>query len=527
MTDNPSREQTDPPARLADAPTGTKAQAIAAHSLWFLLDSVVLTLVTFGVSVVVARAIGPTELGYFNYIGWLTNISRLIGSLGIPITTRKYMAESLGKGEHGIARAIYQHTAMRQTSVALVITAIGAVVILFVGDPRYRTVSLIQLASILPAMLCFIPTQALAANENIRVSVISSAISSIANCVGVMASLALGWGLLGISLSTLGSRTLEFLLRWYSVTQWLKRLPIAALPAELRQRMRSFSWHNTALMVLNAVVWDRSEVVFLKHMASSIEQVTFYTISFNLCERVLEVTHVFSMGLEVTMMTQYGRDKTQIPPLLAVAAKYLALVAAPLLIGLAALSSALVPLLYGEQYVPAIGVLFVSASLAVAKPLLQPATQFFQAFEKQALLLKLTCWFAALNLILDISLIPFMDARGAAIANGATQFAAVIAMWLVLIRQFAIPLDYGAVARICGASIAMGVPVWFLASMLNRWAAPLVCIPVAAVIYLLAIRALRVVNAGDVQRLLSLKRTVPCRLRGPYEKLVMFLNPAR
>ena len=61
---------------------------------------VVITLVsTLLTTVAIARVIGPTRLGYFNLVFWLTSITCSVGSLGIPLTTFKYMGEFLGGGK--------------------------------------------------------------------------------------------------------------------------------------------------------------------------------------------------------------------------------------------------------------------------------------------------------------------------------------------------------------------------------------------------------------------------------------------
>src|SRR5689334_11127753 len=122
----------------------------------------------FAVSIPMARIIGPERLGYFNYVMWLTGISGLVGGLGIPGTTGKFMAEYLGKGELGIARAIFQHSLRLQIASATLITSAALTILLVFGDPAHWLVSSIQILSILPLMIGQIATNANLANERMR-----------------------------------------------------------------------------------------------------------------------------------------------------------------------------------------------------------------------------------------------------------------------------------------------------------------------------------------------------------------------
>ena len=97
----------------------TNSATILRNSFWYGID-VGVTLVTgMAASIVLARVIGPKDLGYFNYVMWLGNVSGVIGSLGIPMATRKYMAEYLGKGQPGIARAIFFRALRMQAYLSL------------------------------------------------------------------------------------------------------------------------------------------------------------------------------------------------------------------------------------------------------------------------------------------------------------------------------------------------------------------------------------------------------------------------
>ena len=203
-----------------------------------------------------ARIIGPQKLGYFNYVMWLANMSGIVGSVGVPMTTRKYMAEYLGRGEPGVARAVFFATMQLQVLIASAITAIALAIVFVFGDPHHRLVSAFQVASILPAMLVFVPSQANVAREDMRANVASSIVGGILWLAGIMLSLLMGWGLLGIAVGILISRTTEFVLRFIPVLRWVRRLPDGVLPSSLKHRMVSFSGQSMVCLLYTSDAAD-------------------------------------------------------------------------------------------------------------------------------------------------------------------------------------------------------------------------------------------------------------------------------
>ena len=463
-----------------------------------------------------ARVIGPQKLGYFNYIMWLANMSGLIGSLGVPATTSKYMAEYLGRGEHGVARAVFSSTMRLQAAMAGLITAGALGLVYAICDPHYRLISSIQVASMLPAMLTFVPAQANAARENLRANALASLVGNVIYSVTVVLSLVLGWGLLGIAIGILVYRSVELLARLIPVLYWVRSLPKGDLPADVKRRMFRFSGNNIVLMLVNIVVWDRSDVVLLKLLSKDISQITFFTVSFNLVEKALILPQTFGVGVCATINAQFGRNRSRLNEIVSSSARYLLLFSAPVLLGLAAISSSAIRLAYGRAYIPAIPVLAIAAVLAVAKPLLGPAQQMLLANEQQKILIAWNVICGVVNVGVDWMLIPHHGAIGAAIGNGTAQILGVLGPWVFVKHRFALHLDYSPILRTFAAASLMTAAV----AALQRAGGTLVAlglgIPVGTLIYFVALRWMRVLCEGDVARLLQLKGSIPVKLRGYY-----------
>jgi O-antigen/teichoic acid export membrane protein len=503
-------------------PTPNNARIIARNSFWYGLEMAFVFVSAVIATIIMARVIGPQKLGYFNYIQWLANISGFVGSLGIPMTTRKYMAEYLGRGEAGIARAVFFATLRLQTLIALLITGVALAVVVSFCDPTHRLVSAIQVASILPAMAVYVPAQANTARENLKANVAGSVVQGCIYLGAVILSLACGWGLLGIAIGIFAGRATELAIRAVPVLRWVQSLPHAPLPDELRKRMLSFSGQGTLLMLLNIVVWDRSDIVLLKLLNSDVSQISFYSLAFNLAERAMVFPQTFGTAIGATIMAQYGRDKSRLSSIASATARYMLLCALPLLLGLAAISSPAIRLVYGEQYIPAIPVLAVASVLAISKPLLLPAQQLLQADEKQWFLVWWGFFCGGINVALDLLLIPHFAALGAAIANGVAQTVAVTGIWIRAAQVFKLKLDTRGLVKIGATGIAMALCVVPISLAFRPLISVVLGIAAGVVVFLVGLRGLRVLHGDDRNRLMQLQQFLPPAVRGISGRVVNF-----
>ncbi len=500
-------------------------KTIARNSLWHGIEMAADVLCGLVTSIAIARVIGPQKLGPFLYIAWLTNIARLLGGLGIHTATRKYMAEYLGNGQPGVARAIFYRSLRLQSMVALFTTLAGLALVLLFGEPSLRLTSLALVVSMLPGMVVAIPSQANMAAENMAANVPSSLIANAVYVIAVILSLTLGWGLAGIACGMLVMKTAELTSRLLPALAWMRSLPRGDLPPGLSRSMFVYSRQSLALLLVNVVVWDRSEIIFLKNFCADIRQVTFYLLAFNLTERILLVPSVLGEATGATLMAQYGRDQRRLAPMVSAATRYLALLAMPLHLGLAAISGPLITLLYGQQYLPAIPVLALAASLGLGKAFLLPAQHSLQATEHQGFLVRWSLLTAALNLLLDWLLIPQFGAVGASLANGTAQLFAVVGLWAKLADLMPIRLPKASLTKVAISGLAMAAVL-----LLLRGLQPLAAVSagalLSALVFAAALRLTGALDGEDRERLLQLGRQLPCRIQTWFDWGLGWLAPA-
>ena len=514
------------PAPIEKKAATSNSQIVARNSLAYGIEMAYGIFATFATSIAMARVIGPEKLGYFNYILWLTNLSMVVGSLGVALTARKYMAEYLGRGEHGLVRSIFFAAFRLQALMGVTVAAAGLLMVFTLADPAQRTVSAWQVMGVLPLMLLAIPSQANMAAENLMANVWGSLVGQTCYIVGVILSLLAGWSVLGIAIAMLVCRSAEFLVRIVLVLRWIRRAPAVPLTPELKDKMKSFSGRSLILLVLNMVIWDRSDMIFLKWLNTDVAQISFFSAGFGLAEKVLLIPQVFNVALGATLMAQYGRDKNRLPLMLSIMLRYILLFVFPLLLGMAVLSPAIIPVVFGPRYLPAIPVLAVAAALALPKALVQPPNQALQASEQLGFLIWWSCFCGAVNIALDVLLIPRYAAVGAAWANGVAQGLAAAGIWWRARQVLVLSIDLRETGKAVGCGLTMAGVVWAATARLSPWPAISVGIPLGAAVLLLALRVTHALNNADRLRLQQFDRRLPHVIRRVYDAILSFLIPA-
>jgi O-antigen/teichoic acid export membrane protein len=212
-----------------------------------------------------------------------------------------------------------------------------------------------------------------------------------------------------------------------------------------------------------------------------------------------------------------------------ITARYLALFTLPMMLGMAAISGPMLTFVYGPAYGPAIPVLAIAATLAIARGLMSPAEQLLIANERQNTLLKWGIGCAVLNLLLDATLIRSYGAIGAAVANGVAQFIAAVGIWIFAVRYCGVRFPMAATGKLLLASIVMAAGVLACSASLRPAVALGVGVPLGIGLFVLSMRVLRPFNAQDRARLMLVGKLLPgvgARLYAAALKFAIPLPPA-
>lgn len=444
------------------------SKTIARNTAWYGLENIISFATSLITSIVIARTLGPAKMGYIVYVNWIVSITSSLGSIGIPATTRKYMAEFLGGNDRSTARFIYFRTLGLQTGLAVISTVIAIIWVLFDSPPNYHTAAILLVFSILPAMVNFISAQANVAAEQLSANLAGSAAGTATFFILTVLAVLLHWGVIGICAAMLCMRLADCLVRLIPTMRriYAWESDKVNIPPDLRPRMMRFALQGVSAMFLSLIVWDRSEIVLLKHLSSDITQVAFYSVAFGLAERLLIFPNVFSAATGASILAQFGRDRSRLPAMTASSARYLALVSLPLHIIAGALAGPALLTLYGNKYAGAVVVAAMAPLLCLPKAFLGPIESLFESTDKQKYFLYATVVASFVDFGVAWMLIPKYGAVGACLGSGAGQILAVCTMWVIGIRLYQIQLPWRFFAKISAISSVAAVAAYFVTTRL-------------------------------------------------------------
>jgi O-antigen/teichoic acid export membrane protein len=495
-------------------------KTIARNTAWYGLENVIGFVSSLITSIAIARTLGPSKMGYLIYVNWLVGIASTLGSVGIPATTRKYMAEYIGGGDRATARFIFFRTLTLQTILATVATLIAVAWVLHDSPSEFRLASLLLVISILPAMVNFVPAQANVAAEQLSANLPGSAWSTAVFFVTTVLTVVFHWGIVGVSSAMLSMRLADCLIRFFPTVRRILAWPSDNIqaPPDLRPRMMRFASQSIMGLLLTIVVWDRSELFLLKHLSPDIRQLAFYSVAFNLSERLLIFPSVFASASGASIFAQYGRDRSRLPAMTAASVRYLALISIPLHVIAVALAAPALLTLYGTKYAGALLVATVSPLLCLPKAFLGPIQSLFESTDRQKYFIVTTVIASFIDIGVAWYFIPSLGALGASIGSGAAQITAIGLMWIIGIYRDDIRLPWRFLAKVTMISIVASVAAYGVSFRLAPVWALIAGGTTAAVTFFLLAYAFKILEPEDSSRFKIISAACPRALAIPLNR---------
>src|SRR5207245_5212913 len=247
-------------------------------------------------------------------------------------------------------------------------------------------------------------------------------------CMGCAAAIWSGAGVAGVLVTSLAIDLVQVAVLLIWARRTINLSSRAALPKELAGRLLRYNASLAVLIILNAIVWERSELLFLGRFQGP-DQVAFYAVPFALTEKVVDLIPGAILGVLLPGLT-YARsvDPGRFSMVFNEALRYLAMLTLPICLFGIALAPVVIRVLYGPAYAGAVIVLQILLLSIIFGVLGQAARAALLGIESQSWLLKTGLVAAVVSIGLDFILIPRFAAVGAAVANTTVQ-----ALWAVAI----------------------------------------------------------------------------------------------
>jgi len=466
---------------------------------------------TLCTSAIIARRLGPANMGVYGYAMWIVGTLGILANIGLPGALTKYVAEYIGSGDTATAVRVGKRLLLTQLAVAAGVSGLTACFML-VRSP-YRNIIGLAAVMLFAQALQQSLTSALAGIQRFDRLALISLYVALASVVSVGVAALLHAGVMGMLWATLTGLAVSIGLYYRDINKFLFKLPpnpshsLPVTPDPFR-RIRKFSLTVSYILLVDAIVWQRSEVLFLKGY-STVAQIAFYTLAYSIASKLADIAGTFSTTLMPLYSESYGRNGLRdIGVVFINALKYLQMLMVPLCLLGVAVARPVAQLIYGPQFLAValpLQILLIALSVTTIGVVISP---LLYGIDKQSFIGKYGTAVAVLNIALDLILIPKYAAIGAATANSAAQIAGVLGGAIYAVRCTGVTFPWRTTAAIYSAAAIAVAPVAYLASHTHSRsgvAALIGSVAAAAVIYLGVLVAVRELGIQDID---ILKRAI-------------------
>ncbi len=421
------------------------------NGLWNALSSIVFAVSSIIGSVLIVRSLSVEAYGAFSYYAWLAGLLSVLGILAFPVSLTKFTSELRGRREEGEARALILWTWVLLLCFNLLVS--GAVVAwsLFIDAPERYYLLLVALVPLSNATTRIL-TSSLSGYENYRLISVTSNISAGLQLLLIVLSYTLSWGVAGYLFAVLSTNvTVPFILGALALLFDRSKLSLVTFSwprRETLKRFLAFVGPSTLIVLVDAIVWQRSEIFFLERL-STLEQIGYYGLAYTLSSLFMGLGWALINGYYPAISHDFGADNWDgIREKIAQGMLLVALYAIPLTFGGFATIDELIALFYGTAMIPAAPVALILFAGLVPGVLGGLIGITFNALDRVWLMVGFGVFVAGLNIVLDLLLIPRLGAVGAAIANTVSQASEIFLLFLILQRVAAVSVPWRPLFRI-------------------------------------------------------------------------------
>ena len=495
-------------------------QTIVKNTYWSALSTFGGLLFGLITNIVLARVLGASVLGQYNYWLWLIGLLALVASPGLPQAMAKFGAEFLGQGERETASAIL----IRLLQIELLLGALvgGLVLVYTLAAPSSdgAALALVAISVLLVAVEAFFQSAAKGA-QDFRIFSQASLIGGFIFAAASIVAVSLGFGIYALLLVYIARRIIAIILiGWKLQTHFTFSGALeSSIPHELRRRLFSYSRDIILIFVTSTIPYERFGVFFLKQFSTDVD-IAFYSQSFDLAVRGMALPAIFTATLLPTFASLQGQnERDRVDRVYLSSNRIAAAVAMPIGLGGAAVASS-VALLYGPEFqamAPILAIFFVGN---IAGSIASVSVSVLYSMEEQSFIVRLNALIALFNITLSLLLIPTYGAIGAAIATCACHTVSSAVCIAHTARRLQVDLPFRVLSRILLAALTASAVAWLVSTWLGGL---VVAVAAAFLVYPVMLRLYAALDDSDQLLLNRLSQHLPQSLVPAYQGLVQFL----
>jgi O-antigen/teichoic acid export membrane protein len=409
-------------------------RSLVLNTLWYGAVTAVGMLSGLVMSIILARGLGPELMGEYSYVTWATRMMEVLTILGFSAATARYTAQAVGRSERGLGRAWIDFLMRRQVLATVVFVIAVIPVVLLLAPAQRRLVLVVAALSLVPRTVEAIYTNALYGAQRYDLTARASTIKMALQIAATLAALALTGDVTGVVIGVAVTTLISCAIQHRQTRNVYPETGAVDVPPAERREARGYLVSLGSIAVLDAFVWNRSEVFFLGLHGTAAE-IAFYSLAYGLATRMMVLPEVIVGALLPAFSALDGRhDHHRFRDVYRSALRYVALIGVPMTAVGTAIAPAVFTLLYGQAFAAAAPLFQWFAVVGVLGAMRKVAWTALFAVGDCRYTFAATAVAAVINVGLAVALVPGFTTTGALIANGVAQAVAAACGFAAIAR---------------------------------------------------------------------------------------------
>lgn len=459
----------------------------------------------FVCSVIVARTLGVEGTGVVAYALWFMSVATVVSDFGMPQATLRFIARDTGSGTgpDALFRILLRRFVL---TTGLMAGAIGIYALWQHGQDNTQG-ALVWSATILLFLAYAYATMVIGAAQGLG-QFDRTASMTLIGCLLQPFCVLAGALMLGPVGAIMGHAT-RHLPQALDLKRYLGKAAArtARIPKDVGLYARN-NWFSGSIFALFGARIELAVIGFF----FSISQVGYYSIGLTMSGMIAQFA-VFSLAFVVP---QFGvlhdqKDDNALSVAFEGTIRWLGIVIAPVAIGGASIAPELIPLVFGEDFEPAVGPAVILLAFALAQALSSVISRAILAKNRSTDELWMTIAWCAITSVSLLVIVPSFGQMGAAYVRAAASVLLLLILGIYCRRVLNLRLPMLALLKCTvSALLCAGVAI-FVLSKAGGILGLLAAIAAAGIVYLVSLTLLKTVPKSELEPVLNQVRG---RLRG-------------
>lgn len=410
------------------------AKGLGVGTVYLTISNLILLIADYGISIGLAYFLGPETYGIFGILTSLYFLNRAFLNTGVPRSVSKFIAESEDNFA-GIMKTSMKLQIMIAGIFGLCYVLLAPLIAFLLKDSSLQYYIMFLGLMVIP--LAIFPLHTSGFLNGLRLFKLQSVIKlayPLLRFFFVFLFVIIGLEIWGVLFGYFLALIFSIIISNYFLKKKIKNLPTEKkIPF---QKILRFSLPIT-LSALGFNIIKNVNILFLK---SFVEDYTFVGI-FAVAMTLSNVTPTIFYSLPTALMPAIShaaatKDHGLIRKYISQSLRYLLLIIAPITALIAATSKEIIKLLYPSSYMPAAALLSILIFSSFFLTIFLTLTSAVSGSGTPKVETMITVSAIPLIILLNIILIPFFGAIGAAISMLITSIIMVIVAWAYVFKKF-------------------------------------------------------------------------------------------